>query len=395
MNMKLQNIVNTMLFEQSEDEWVKISPEEYIELLDVVGGYGSRIKKIKGYKDKKIWITGDLKLNSNSDIKDLEGIEYVDGDMDIAWTKVPFFDKEKVKGSFRYAGSKMYEIEEEKKRKINLQKLDKLREENAWDINNGEDISIRTEALYTTLKNEGTPAEGEDKYFILPSEYRHYGNGMGFTWLGQNNYESEYHVYTRDEADKAASNYVEDILDELGFDAFSEWVFENNLNDYAEEWIQDYYEDMIYDDPDGYDVPLSLSSEQQKYINIAKEKIGKQQERLKKEQLTDDQKKEIEKYINELDVLIEDIEENPEGDYDDDAIKQMAESYADSEKDRILDFLKDMGYDDKWIIRNFINTEGIVEDIINSDGYGFMSSYDGDYSTEYFDGEDYIIIRTN
>ena len=394
--MKLQNIVNSMLFEQSEDEWVKVSPEEYIELLDVVGGYGSRIKKIKGYKDKKIWITGSLNVNSDRDLKDLEGIEYIDGDLNMAWTDVPFFDKEKVKGYFRYTGSKMDEIEKEKKRKLNLRKLDELRDQNAWDINNGEDISIRTEALYTTLDSNGTPAGSEDKYFILPDNYGHYGSGRVFTWLGENDYESEYVVYTRDEADKAAQNYVEDLLDDMGMDAFSNWVFENNIdNDYADRWLKDYYEEMILEDPEGYEVSLTLSSEQQRYVDISKERIKKQQERLKNEQLTDEQKKEIEDYINELDVLIEDIEENPEGEYDDEVIDDMAQSYADDQIDNILEFLKDMGYDSKWIVNNFINVDGIVEDIIQSDGYGFMSSYDGEYSTEYFDGEDYIVIRTN
>ena len=73
----------------------------------------------------------------------------------------------------------------------------------------------------------------------------------------------------------------------------------------------------------------------------------------------------------------------------------MAQSYADEQRDNILEFLVDMGMDSKWIINNFINVDGIVEDIIQSDGYGFMSSYDGEYSTEYFDGEYYIVIRTN
>jgi hypothetical protein len=159
--------------------------------------------------------------------------------------------------------------------------------------------------------------------------------------------------------------------------------------------IKEYYEEVIYADPEGYEVPLALTSEQQRYIDISKERIKKQQERLKNEQLTDEQKKEIEDYINELDVLIEDIEENPEGDYDDDAIEEMAASYADDQKDDIINVLKDWGYDDKWIVNNFINVDGMVEDIIQSDGYGFMSSYDGDYSTEHYDGEDYIIIRTN
>jgi hypothetical protein len=179
-------------------------------------------------------------------------------------------------------------------------------------------------------------------------------------------------------------------------DAFSKWLFDSNI-DYneANRWFKEYYEEVIYDDPEGYEVPLSLTSEQQRYIDISKERIKKQQERLKNEQLTDEQKQEIEDYINELDVLIEDIEENPEGDYDDDAIEEMAASYADDQKDDIINVLKDWGYDDKWVVNNFINVDGMVEDIIQSDGYGFMSSYDGDYSTEHYDGEDYIIIRTN
>jgi hypothetical protein len=394
--MKLQNAVNVMLFEQSEDEWVKISPEDYIDLLDVVGGYGSRIKKIKGYKDKKIWITGTLNVNSKEDVKDLEGIDYIDGDLNIAWTNIPYFDKEKVKGYFRYSGSKMDNIEREKIRKMSLQRLDALREKNAWDINNGDDTSIRTEALYTTIDSNGTPAKNEDKYFILPQDYGHYGQGQSFTWLGENDYESEYVVYTRDEADEAAERYVKELIDELGMDAFSEWLFDSNIDyDYTDKWLKEYFEEVIYQDPDGYGVPLALSSEQQRYVDISKERIKKQQERIKNEQLTDEKKQEIEDYINELDVLIEDIEENPEGDYDDDAIDDMAQSYADDERDNILDFLKDMGYDSKWIVNNFIKVDGIVEDLIQSDGYGFMSSYDGDYSTEYYDGEDYIVIRTN
>ena len=396
MNMKLQNIVNNMLFEQSEDEWIKVTPEDYKELLDVVGGYGSRIKKIKGYRDKKIWITDSLDLRSNKDLKDLEGIDYIDGSLDISWTNIPFFDKEKVKGGFSYYGSKMDEIEKEKKRKLTLQKLNELREQNAWDIENGEDISIRTEALYLTLDSNGVLANGEDKYFILPTGHGHYGSGQSFTWLGENESDSEYVVYTGPEAEKAAQYYIQDMLDEMGMEAFSKWVFENNIDyDYTDRWLKEYYEERIYDDPEGYEISRTLSSEQQRYVKISKEKIRKQQERLKNEQLTDEQKKEIEDYINELDVLIEDIEENPEGDYDDDEISRMAESYADDERDTILELLKDWGYDDKWIINNFVNIDGIVEDVLQADGYGILSSYDGDYDTEYFDGEDYITIRTN
>jgi len=388
--MKLQNIINTMLFEQSEDEWVKISPEEYLDLLDVVGGYGSRIKKIKGYKDKKIWIDGDLKI-TDKDVTDLEGIDYVNGNLDITWTKIPYFDEKKVKGHFKYYGSKMDKIEKDKLRKKNLEYLDNLRDENAWNIENGEDISLRTEALYTTLEGNGIPTLNEDKYYILPDR-----NGVTFTWLGENDYESEYTVYTRDEADRAVQDYVEDMLNDIGFEAFSEWLFTSNIDyDYTERYLKEYYEEMIYDDPENWEVPLSLSSDQQKYIDISKKRISQQQERLKNEQLTDEEKKKIEDYINELDLVIEDIVENPEGDYDDDAIEEMAASYADDQKDDIINVLKDWGFDDKSIIKDFIKVDGMVEDILSNDGYSILAGYDGDYAVEHYDGEDYIVFRTN
>ena len=49
--MKMSKIVEGLIIEQElNDEWVKMSPDEYVDLLDLVNGIGSRIKNIKGYK---------------------------------------------------------------------------------------------------------------------------------------------------------------------------------------------------------------------------------------------------------------------------------------------------------------------------------------------------------
>jgi hypothetical protein len=57
--------------------------------------------------------------------------------------------------------------------------------------------------------------------------------------------------------------------------------------------------------------------------------------------------------------------------------------------------LKDWGFDDKSIIKDFIKVDGMVEDILSNDGYSILAGYDGDYAVEHYDGEDYIVFRTN
>jgi len=41
----------------------------------------------------------------------------------------------------------------------------------------------------------------------------------------------------------------------------------------------------------------------------------------------------------------------------------------------------------------FIDNKGAAEDVINSDGYGVLSFYDGEVDEEYYDGETYYIVR--
>ncbi len=64
----------------------------------------------------------------------------------------------------------------------------------------------------------------------------------------------------------------------------------------------------------------------------------------------------------------------------------------DENKDRILDFLDERGYGDEFKM-NFIDKKGAAEDVINSDGYGVLSFYDGEVDEEYYDGETYYIVR--
>ena len=392
--MKMSKIVEGLIIEQElNDEWVKISPDEYVDLLDLVNGIGSRIKNIKGYKGKKIYITGNLRIPSSGiKITDIDSIDYVNGNLDIRDTDIKYFDKNKVEGNFSYYGSEMWDIERKQANQKKLAELDELRREDAWNINNGEDVSIRTSLLFNKLQNDGTVEEGEDKYFLYPQLRER--QRQTFEWLGDDKFESTYTVYTEEEADIAAIEYVEELIDELGFTAFSPWVFENNIDeDETEYFLNDYYTDVVYESPGDWGVPLELSDDQKKYLEITQKRIDKLQETLNQPNITEEEKQKIKKDIFDFEVIIDDIKENPEGDeYDEDQIDEIVKSLVDENKDRILDFLDEIGYGDEFKM-NFIDKKGVAEDVINSDGYGVLSFYDGEVDEEYYDGETYYIVR--
>jgi hypothetical protein len=392
--MKMSKIVEGLIIEQElNDEWVKLSPDEYVDLLDLVNGIGSRIKNIKGYKGKKIYITGNLRIPANGiKITDIDSIDYVNGNLDIRDTDIKYFDKNKVEGNFSYYGSEMWNIERRQVNQKKLAELDELRKQDAWNINNGEDVSIRTSLLFNKLQNDGTVEEGEDKYFLYP-ELRE-RQRQTFEWLGDDKFESTYTVYTEEEADLAAIGYVEELLDELRFTAFSPWVFENNIDeDESEGFLYEYYADVVYESPGDWDVPLELSDDQKKYLEITQKRIDKLQESLNQPNITEEEKQKIKKDIFDFEAIIDDIKENPEGDeYDEDQIDEIVKSLVDENKDRILDFLDELGMDDEFKM-NFIDKKGVAEDVINSDGYSVLSFYDGEVDEEYYDGETYYIVR--
>ena len=392
--MKMSKIVKGLIIEQElNDEWVKMSPDEYVDLLDLVNGIGSRIKNIEGYKGKKIYITGNLRIPSTGiKITDIDSIDYVNGNLDIRDTDIKYFDKNKVEGNFSYYGSEMWDIERKQANQKKLAELDELRREDAWNINNGEDVSIRTSLLFNKLQNDGTVEEGEDKYFLYPQLRER--QRQTFEWLGDDQFESTYTVYTEEEADIAAIEYVEELIDELGFAAFSSWVFENNIDeDYTEDFLTEYYTDTVYESPGDWGVPLELSDDQKKYLEITQKRIDKLQESLNQPNITEEEKQKIKKDIFDFETIIDDIKENPEGDeYDEDQMDEIVKSLVDENKDRILDFLDERGYGDEFKM-NFIDKKGVAEDVINSDGYGVLSFYDGEVDEEYYDGETYYIVR--
>ena len=387
-----------------DENSVKIEPEEFIDLLKYANGDVAAILKFPQYRGKQIIIDGDLNLNGAKDIKNLNVISHVNGNLDISWSSVNYFDQEKVSGRFNYHGSSMFNIEEKKKIQKKLNELDGLRQTNEWDVTKNTKDANESEAVYDFLVDEDIPQEYEDengeekiedKYFLFMEPYSHYGGSM-FTWLGDDSYKQEYVVYNSDQLDTAVRESIEGQIDDLGYEAAPDYVFENNLNeDYVERWLNDFYYDVVRDDLSGYDVTKELSSQQENYVQIYKTKIDKLTYRLKNETLSDDQRSEIESEIDDLDTLIEDITDDPQGDYSDEEIDNTVNALVNDASYNFSSWLKDMGFDDKYIME-FVDMEAVIEELSNNAEPGeILGSYDGSMSEYKINGVWYHVMRYN
>jgi hypothetical protein len=75
------------IIKETEDEYYRISPEDYLDVMRYASYNGNVFRKMKQYGGKPLYITGDLDLGGK-DVKDIGPIAYIDGYLDIRNTKV-------------------------------------------------------------------------------------------------------------------------------------------------------------------------------------------------------------------------------------------------------------------------------------------------------------------
>jgi len=392
--MALKTIIRKILKEQAE-EWVDVEPEEYLDLLKYVNGDGSRIKNFPQYKGKKIRILGNIDID-DTEVSNIDSIDYVQGDLDISYTNIEFFDKSKVSGSFRKWGSEMEKIEKRKALQIKYDKLEKLRNSDAWNTSDGDILSYQTEALFQHLKSSGLvdEDEGEDKYFIYPSYVS--GFAQHFIWLGSKLFESEWVVIREDKIYEAAYNSLKDTIDEVGYESFSDWVWEDHLDrDRIKRWLYDSYSEMAWDDPESWGIEKQLSKEQQKMVETFESRMEKLNYRLENEELTDDEESEIEDQISSIEDIIKDIKEDPKGEYDENEIEEAIERFTDEGADDFPAYLENHGFDSQYIL-NFVDIDEVIDYVIRSDSYGsILNRYDGSEDQEKVEGTWFYVMREN
>ena len=238
---------------------------------------------------------------------------------------------------------------------------------------------------------------------IIEDDYSHYG-------LPQFEYDGEtYAVATESEGDDANYEYVENLIDDIGYDGFGhsvDWYINGDM--VADDWRQS-VEDWIYDDPESY-----LDEDDKEYFdkdifdNLVEkqEELKEYEERIKRLYDKDStswarDEKEIEQLegeAEEVELEIQDLESDLEDsrDWSEEQKEDYIESYLQDIKDDPANYLKDMGYGNEELER-YVDREAFIQGVVDEGYRGEnLATYDGEEHEEQTeDGTWYYIYRTN
>lgn len=434
-------MVNLVLEQDNDSEYVNISPEKYKELMQFAGYNGKGLSNTKMFRGKKIIITGPLNI-SDTPTASLGNVVSVLGNLDISRTNVSDISGIEVKGR---VSDYQTPISRARERKIYLQKLadaQQRREEGDWDLDNEyiDDIGEKANALFEYLVNEGelegmddeekerirtikneievlsgrydeeedpeladriydqiSDLETEmeeieekgDVYGIIPESYDHYGLTT-FEVLELR--DQEYAVGTEDEMDRATYEYAVNYIDEVGIEGFNE----SFIGDYVDgeqvaEYFRDWWRDDIWESPESYfnEDDYSLSLEQEERIDEINTAIAEYEEEQSEYDYSDDEYDEFQELIDELQEELDEIV--PDTEPTEEMVDEKLDELLSDVEYYPLQYIKDYDLD----IERFIDTEELAQGLVDSDGYGVLSSYDGQYEIVEINGTDYYIIRIN
>jgi predicted nuclease with TOPRIM domain len=271
--------------------------------------------------------------------------------------------------------------------------------ENEYD--NSEDV--RTDLLdeKETLQDELDELESKiDVYNIVPTG-THY-DMTEFEVIDSDVDGHRYAVGTQGEVDTSAYDYVEGLIDDIGYDGFNQGFARGYIDEEAvASYAEDVYNDDVRDNPESYfdDSERQLSSEQDEKIEILDSRIEQTEaliERLENE-MTGDDDSDIEEQIDELNDRIteykdeiDEIEADPEGEFPDDLIDEKVSDLVSDVRNDPEEFMETFGLN--W--EDYIDKDDFIEGVISSDGYGScLSSYDGDVNEEYVQDQLFYVIR--
>jgi hypothetical protein len=144
------------IIREVDEQYYKITPEEYVELMKLSGYHGQGISRLPRFGGKPLWITGSLSLR-NTPTDSLGNVGYIEGNLDISYTKVSNIDNISVKGYLSDYGTPLEKrriaIEQRRKR----DESESRRTEGDWDLNspNIDDEGMKANALFQYLEGDG------------------------------------------------------------------------------------------------------------------------------------------------------------------------------------------------------------------------------------------------
>jgi hypothetical protein len=216
-----------------------------------------------------------------------------------------------------------------------------------------------------------------------------------------------YAVGNSDEMESSAKEYVEQLLDDVGYEGFSKrFVMDYIDEDEIVSYMRDVYDDDVRNNPDSYfdDSQRELSDKQRDKINFNNRVIqqletfiSSLEDGLNDTEDEDEQEEYNEKIdesnekIDELKEEIEEIESDPEGDFPDELIEEKIDDLVSDVSNNIEYYMTEYGLDYK----DYIDQDAFIQGVIDADGYGIVNGYDGSANEIYVKDELFYVMRTN
>jgi hypothetical protein len=223
-----------------------------------------------------------------------------------------------------------------------------------------------------------------DVYNIVPDGT--YYNMTQFEVLTDGYRDKRFAVGDEDEVKSSAYDSVENLIDDIGYEGFSQSFLEDYIDeDSLRRFVYDFRYDDVWQEPEAYfeDKQRELSDSQEEQIRIKGNTIGKIQSQIDslEEQMDGNYDEditekidELREMIDELETEIEEIQEDPQGDFPEELIESKIKDLVNDDLYDPSAFIRDYGFD----IKQFIDEKEFILGVIDTDGYGHtLNRYDG------------------
>lgn len=292
--------------------------------------------------------------------------------------------------------------------KVEMQRLRDDIERLTDEYDAAEDVDTSLLDDISDLEDELTELEEKiDVYNIIPVG-GHY-DLQSFEVINSADLEGrEYAVGDEDEIKSSCYDYVDGLIDDIGYEGFNRGFAEDYIDkEQVKSYAYDFYYDDVNDNPESFfdDNERGLSNKQKDRIlqyNKRKERIEMTISSLE-ESISDTEDEdeisnleekvsELNDELDEIDTEIEDIEGSPEGYFPDDLIEDKVQELTDDATYDLAGWLREHGLE----MENFIDKDEFIQGVIDADGYGHtLSSYDGNVDEVDVEGITYYVIRVN
>lgn len=291
--------------------------------------------------------------------------------------------------------------EEESKSLVELEKkLGDLQARLAVMEKEGEDTEEIESDIETIQEEISELNDRDDVYKIVPTGDFYDMTEFEVINAGLDGY--RYAVGDANDTQTSAEERVDQLINDIGYEGFNSGFAKSYLDtDKIVDYAREVYQDDVQDNPDVYldEEDRMLSSEQEEKISVINYKISKIEENVEnlEEKLGDEYDEDINERIDQLTDIIEeykgeiqDIQNDPEGDWPQDLIDEKVEQMLRRVERDPEDFLNEMGLD----YENFIDRDELIEGVIDTDGLGHtLNSYDGTIDEVYVNDILFYVMR--